>query len=321
MSETQALFAALRETADASTAAAIERLVKSGADRDLVRINVLAFAAARGLDEEHTIAAFLHAAQLGIFELSWDVLCPTCGGVLDITTSLKDVHKEPYECALCSRSFELSLDEMVEVVFTVSPRVRKIAAHDPQTLPFWDYYRQIFWSSAVDLSDEGLEKLIAEFTLDARVLGPGEQAGVLVQVPEGWVIVFDPVSHFGHYMKVAAEHTGDVQKLALAFESPGAPTETTPLKSGPVQLTMTNRTGTRALPVVWIENRNFDELVGKRRPNLTAKRIFTNQTFRDLYRTDTLAIDQSLKIVSLVPFHRSQGLDRTLCACRRFGRL
>ena len=46
----------------------------------------LAFAAARGLDEEHTIAAFLHAAQLGIFELSWDVLCPTCGGVLDITT-------------------------------------------------------------------------------------------------------------------------------------------------------------------------------------------------------------------------------------------
>jgi hypothetical protein len=38
------------------------------------------------------------------------VLCPTCGGVLDTATSLKEVHKEPYECALCSRSFELSLD-------------------------------------------------------------------------------------------------------------------------------------------------------------------------------------------------------------------
>src|ERR1700751_4864225 len=153
MSETQALFAALRETADAATAAAIAGLGKAGADRALVRINVLGFAAARGLDEEHAVAAFLHAAQLGIFELSWDVLCPTCGGVLDITTSLKDVHKEPYECALFNKSFELSLDEMVEVVFTVSPRVRKIAAHDPHTLAFWDYYRQIFWSSAVDLSD------------------------------------------------------------------------------------------------------------------------------------------------------------------------
>ena len=56
----------------------------------------------------------------------------------------------------------------------------------------------------------------------------------------------------------------------------------------------------RALPVVWIENRDAStSCVGKCRPNLTAKRIFTNQTFRDLYRTDTLAVDQSLKIVSL----------------------
>jgi class 3 adenylate cyclase len=299
MSETQTLFAALRETADAETAAAVERLVTSGADRDLVRINVLAFAAAHGLDEERAIAAFLHAAQLGIFELSWDVLCPTCRGVLDVTTTLKEVHQEPYACSLCSRSFEVSLDELVEVVFTVSPRVRRIAAHDPSTLPFWDYYRQVYWSSAVDLPDENLNRLIAECTLDARVLAPGEQASVSMQVPEGWVIVFDPVTHFGHYMKVAAERTAEVQQLVLTLDGAGAATETTPMKAGPLQLTMTNRTAARALPVVWVENELFDKLVGQRRPNLTAKRIFTNQTFRDLYRTDTLDVDQGLKIVSL----------------------
>ncbi|MFZ0524309.1 MAG: DUF5939 domain-containing protein [Xanthobacteraceae bacterium] len=299
MSESQTLFAALGEVADADVAAAIERLIESGADRDLVRINVLAFAAAHGLDEERTIAAFLHAAQLGLFELSWDVLCPTCRGVLDVTASLKDVHKAPYECALCSRSFEVSLDEMVEVVFTVSPRVRKIAAHDPGSLPFWDYYRQVFWSSAVDLSDADLQKLIAEFTLDARVLGPGETATVDLRVPEGWVIVFEPVSHFGHYMKVAAERATGVQELALVFEGAGAPTLTTPMQVGPVRLSMTNRTAARALPVVWIESPGYDALVGQRRPNLSAKRIFTNQTFRDLYRTDTLDVDQGLKIVSL----------------------
>ena len=77
------------------------------------------------------------------------------------------------------------------------------------------------------------------------------------------------------------------------------PTETTPLKSGPLQLTIANRTAMRVRPVLWIENMDFDALVGKRRPNLTAKRIFTNQTFRDLYRTDTLAVDQGLKILSL----------------------
>ena len=131
------------------------------------------------------------------------------------------------------------------------------------------------------------------------MLGPGETATVDLQVPEGWVIVFDPVSHFGHYMKVAPERATGVQELALVFEGAGAPTLTTPMRVGPVRLTMTNRTPARVLPVVWIESPGYDALVGQRRPNLTAKRIFTNQTFRDLYRTDTLAVDQGLKIVSL----------------------
>ena len=39
--------------------------------------------------------------------------------------------------------------------------------------------------------------------------------------------------------------------------------------------------------------------LGKRRPFLTAKRLLTNQTFRDIYRTDTLDVDQRLKITSL----------------------
>ena len=39
--------------------------------------------------------------------------------------------------------------------------------------------------------------------------------------------------------------------------------------------------------------------MGKRRPFLTAKRLLSNQTFRDLYRTDTLDVDQRLKITSL----------------------
>jgi class 3 adenylate cyclase len=299
MSETQRLFAALREVADADAAAAIETLIASGADRDLARINVLAFAAAHGLDEEKTIAAFLHAAKLGIFELSWDVLCPSCRGVLDVTKTLQAVHQEPYACALCNRSFEVSLDETVEIVFTVSPRLRRIAAHDPQTLPFWDYYRQVFWSSAVDLSDADIQRLIAEFTLDARELAPGEQATVTAEVAEGWVLLFDPVSHFGHYLKVAPERTDEVQPVTVTLKDTRAPTETTQLKAGPVRLTISNRTAGRALPVAWIENKAYDELVGKRRPHLTAKRIFTNQTFRDLYRTDTLAVDQGLKIISL----------------------
>jgi class 3 adenylate cyclase len=40
-------------------------------------------------------------------------------------------------------------------------------------------------------------------------------------------------------------------------------------------------------------------MLGKRKPFLTAKRLLTNQIFRDIYRTDTLDVDQGLKLTSL----------------------
>src|SRR5271170_263220 len=93
-SEAEGLFAVLRQSVDPETVAAIERFVADASDRELCRINVLAFAARQRLDEESVIAAFLHAARLGIFELSWNVLCPGCGGVLDASASLKTVDRE-----------------------------------------------------------------------------------------------------------------------------------------------------------------------------------------------------------------------------------
>src|SRR6187401_3497975 len=102
MSETKALFDTLRNSADPTVVAAIESVVRDGTDRQLCRINALSFAARHGLDEEKTITGFLHAARLGLFELSWNVLCPGCGGVLEATQTLRSVHKEAYDCALCA---------------------------------------------------------------------------------------------------------------------------------------------------------------------------------------------------------------------------
>jgi class 3 adenylate cyclase len=53
------------------------------------------------------------------------------------------------------------------------------------------------------------------------------------------------------------------------------------------------------LPALWIAADPLHDLLGKRKPFLTAKRLLTNQTFRDIYRTDTLDVDQRLKITSL----------------------
>jgi class 3 adenylate cyclase len=53
------------------------------------------------------------------------------------------------------------------------------------------------------------------------------------------------------------------------------------------------------MPGVMIAGEALHAMMDRRRPFLTAKRLLTNQTFRDLYRTDTLDVDQRLKITSL----------------------
>ena len=299
MSEALALFAVLRQSADANCVAAIERLVADAPDHQLSRINVLDFARRHGLDEEKTITSFLHAARIGLFELSWNVLCPGCGGVLDANATLKSVRADEYNCALCAAGYEPTLDEMVDVTFTVSPRIRRIAAHDPHTLPNWEYYRQVFWGSGVDLPEADLAKAIEKLTLDSIELPPAEKAHLSLMLPAEFLIVFEPVTHAAQFIDIKGEPASERQTLTLVYTNLRAPTGTMELRPGPLRLSLENRTDRRILPGIWIANDAMHEFIGKRRPFLTAKRLLSNQTFRDIYRTDTLDVDQRLKITSL----------------------
>ena len=298
MSEARNLFSVLRQSADPGSVDAIEKLVETAPDRALCRINVVDFAANTGVDEERAVAAFLHAARLGIFELSWNVLCPGCGGVLDTSATLKSVDQDEYACALCAAGYTPTLDEMVEVTFTVSRRVRRIAAHDPHELSLAEYFRQIFWGSGIDVPDD-FEQLIEEITLDAIELPPGEKALLSLQLPAEFVIVMDPVTHTTQFLDVKGEPTRERQSLSLVFDRVVAPTGTLELRPGPLRLSLENRTDTRVLPGLWIAGDKLHELLGRRKPFLTAKRLLTNQVFRDIYGTDTIDVDQRLKITSL----------------------
>jgi len=298
MNETENLFAALRQSADPGAAEAIHALVCDAPDRALCRINVLDFAAKSGLDDERAIAAFLHAARLGIFELSWNVLCPGCGGVLDSSATLKSVDKDEYACAWCAAGYTPTLDEIVEVTFTVSRRVRRIAAHDPDELPFNEYFRQVFWGSGIDVPDN-FEDLLQEIVLESVELPPGGKALLSLQLPAQFVIVIDPVTHGTRFLDIKGEPTRERQNLAIVFDKLRTPTGTTELRPGPLRLSLDNRTDTRVLPGLWVANDQLHELLGRRKPFLTAKRLLTNQVFRDLYGTNTIDAEQRLKITSL----------------------
>src|ERR1700685_2148061 len=278
MSEIQAQIQVLKQTADPAVADAILRLIEKGEDHELNRISLLDFAKQTGLDEERVISGFLHASRLGLFDLSWNVLCPGCSGVLDAHSTLKSLRHDDYHCGLCACGYEASVDEQVEVAFTVSPRVRRIAAHDPDSLPLWEYFKQVFWSSGVDFDKESFASLSDEVTLDALELPAGEKAILSLQLPPQFVIVFEPVTHSAQFLDVQGEPTKERQQLSLIYNNAHAPVETVVMRPGPLRLSLDNQAGVRTLPTVFIAADALHHWTGKRKPFLTAKRMLSNQT-------------------------------------------
>jgi class 3 adenylate cyclase len=298
MAESKALWELLRQAADPAVADALKTAVETGPDRALCRINPLAFAASHELGEEPVISTLVHAARIGLFDMAWNVLCPGCGGVLETGAALKTLNRTEYACSLCAADYSPTLDELVEVTFTVNPKIRRIVAHDPDTLSLPEYMRQIFWGSGIEFPDD-LDSVVDRITLDVMELASGEKAAMSLTLPPAFGIIFDPVTHTSMFLDVAGEPTRERRSLSLVFNDTLAHSGTLQLRPGPVRIALENKSSRRTVPGVWIHNAEMDALFNRRRPFLTATRVLSNQTFRDLYRNATLDPEQRFKITSL----------------------
>jgi len=130
-------------------------------------------------------------------------------------------------------------------------------------------------------------------------LPAGEKAVLSLQLPAQFIIAFEPVTHSAQFIDVQGEPTKERQQLSLIYSNGHKPVETVTMRPGPLRLALDNQAGVRVLPAIFIAAEALHLLIGKRKPFLTAKRMLTNQTFRDVFKADNLNIDQRLKITSL----------------------
>jgi class 3 adenylate cyclase len=107
------------------------------------------------------------------------------------------------------------------------------------------------------------------------------------------------VTHAAQFIDVQGEPTKERQQLSLLYNKAHPPTGSTTMRPGPLRLSLDNQAGVRVLPTVFVAGDALHDLLGKRRPFLTAKRMLSNQTFRDVFKADNLNLDQRLKITSL----------------------
>jgi adenylate cyclase len=117
--------AELRKSADGALVDKLVAHVRSARDEELARIRPYALADAWGVERRALLAACLHAVRAGLFELRWEVICPSCRVGAEVVDTLASI-KEHATCHLCEIAFGLEVDEAVEATFAPVPSVRKI---------------------------------------------------------------------------------------------------------------------------------------------------------------------------------------------------
>jgi class 3 adenylate cyclase len=151
----------------------------------------------------------------------------------------------------------------------------------------------------MDVTDDDFDAMLDKVLLESVELPPGEKCILSVQLPEAFVIVFEPVTHSAQFIDVKGEPTRERRELSVVYSKVHAHQATVELRPGPLRLTLENRTDKRAIAGLFIAGDDLHHYIGKRKPFLTAKRLLTNQAFQDIYRTDALDVNQRLRITSL----------------------
>ena len=111
---------------DPKAVAALVDLLRNGADADLVRIRPFELAHDRNVGDREMLRTCLHAVTLGLLELRWALVCPSCRTANDQVTSLAEVGDNCH-CQLCDLSHGLELDRAVEATFVPHPSVREVS--------------------------------------------------------------------------------------------------------------------------------------------------------------------------------------------------
>ncbi len=130
--------------------------------RKLARMRPFALAAELDASRERALELMLHAAHVGLLEIAWDLVCPTCMVAHDTRPHLEEVTSHA-ECVGCETEYERDLGSSVELVLRPHPDVRATKL-------------ETFCAGSPARRSHVLVQL---------VLDPGETRTVAVQLPPG----------------------------------------------------------------------------------------------------------------------------------------
>jgi len=279
----------------------LEMHLRTASDDEVFRINPLRFAIEKGIDEEESIALFLHATRSGLFDLEWHLVCPLCSQYLASFSSLRHVHSD-YYCATCHVRGEAALDDYIEITFSVAEAARGLKYHDPDSLTAREYIREFRWSKGAYYPDgRTFLDLMDEMNVFTEFIEPGET--------KTHTCVIEPVALMGSdvdarteiHADVVDEEAVDMQILRVELDGPEASQNTRTLKTGPLTIEIKNVGQRRAvIEIHQVTARHWENAMSLITPHfLTGSRLIMNPTFRELFTSEMINPTSGLGIKSV----------------------
>ena len=199
----------------------LESCVRTADDEDLFRVSPLEWALQKNVDEYEAVDLFLHSAKAGLFYMEWDVICACCGR---ISQSLRDLHslESHSTCKLCFRKDMPELDDSVQVTFTLSPAVRQLRFHHPETLALEEYcFKVLFEPSTIINGMMPLMDAVQYVQRHLSMFSPGETITIETEVGVGALTCYDLFGQQSFGLLASGAPCPEVQKITVKLADGG----------------------------------------------------------------------------------------------------
>jgi len=214
---------------------------------------------------------------------------------------MNDVDENVFHCTLCHCVVSSNLDDFVEVAFTINPSVHKLDIEPFKDIEsYWHYFR-----SANYQRSKALDDYITEVNRASLLLAPDEIQDVSLAVERETVYrVISIDNHVSAFIYVSDKKSSTKQTIEFSvLPNILTPKELT-IDAGDVTIAVLNLCKTPTgvivvltdLPRVHAIMRDHPSAF---RPFLTGKMLLNNQSFRELFRIQTLIPDLKLRLRSL----------------------
>jgi class 3 adenylate cyclase len=262
--------------------------IRTADDRELVRINPISFAREQRCDEAAVIDLFLHARKIGLLHMEWHYVCPGCGDIVESFQSLTSATAH-YFCQVCTASRDADLSDFVEVTFSVSKEIRESEFHDPWSLSPEDYF------FSYRFTENGV---MADGTLIREHLQRGAAVCAFLEPRETRTFDFMANPGFlyftnGPALTVGGDRTVVTQRFAFEYTGPRSESFEGTIAAGPASFDFTNATEDRYALLVANLPGDYEWTM---KPFLSAARLLSNQTFLDLFASETIVAAEGLEV-------------------------